>query len=139
MQQIKRDGTTGDLSALPFLSLATNCVVWSLYGTLVNDMTVLLPNLSGAALGIYYTSVYSKYSPKSIVPQLLVGGGIVGAATTMALTLPAEQAAQSSGYTGCALAVILMASPWATRATVLRDKSTAAMPFVTSLVCVHHI
>jgi solute carrier family 50 (sugar transporter) len=134
VEKIKREKTTGNLSPLPFLSLATNCMVWSLYGALVSDLTVLIPNMSGAALGIYYTSVFNKYSPTSLVPQVLVGGGIVGAAASMALTLPADQAAQYIGYTGCTLAVILMASPLATMATVLRERSTASMPFITSVV-----
>lgn len=46
MYSIKASRSTGDLSPLPYISLFANCVVWSLYGLLNADMTVLLPNLS---------------------------------------------------------------------------------------------
>jgi hypothetical protein len=48
IKEIKKNESVGDLSPLPFVSLATNCVVWDCYGFLNNDMTVLLPNLTGA-------------------------------------------------------------------------------------------
>ena len=38
------------------------------------------------------------------------------------------------GTIGCALAVLLMGSPLATLSTVIREKSTASMPFGTSLM-----
>lgn len=35
----RADGTTGSLSPLPFISLASNCTVWTLYGWLKQDNT----------------------------------------------------------------------------------------------------
>lgn len=132
--QIKQNKTTADLSPLPFLSLATNCVVWSLYGALLADPTVFVPNLTGALFGLYYSRVFMQYSPSSILPQVGVCAAIVAGVSGLALALPVAEAAPYIGYTGCTLAVILMSSPLATMATVIRDKNTAAMPFVTSLV-----
>ena len=40
---------------------------------------------------------------------------------------------QLLGSLGCVLAIVLTGSPLATLRTVLKDKSTAALPFITSL------
>jgi hypothetical protein len=47
VKEIKAKGSVGELSPLPFVSLATNCVVWVTYGALRADPTILLPNASG--------------------------------------------------------------------------------------------
>ena len=41
------------MSILPFLSLFTNCIVWTTYGLLANDMTVIAPNATGILTGMY--------------------------------------------------------------------------------------
>jgi len=133
VKEIQKKKSTGDLSPLPFVSLATNCVVWICYGALRQDMTVLLPNLSGAAFGLYYTYQFYKYSATPITNYLAGSAAIMSAALAMAATLPAADAAHYIGLTGCALAVILMASPLATLKTVIATRNTSAMPFVTSL------
>lgn len=61
MKTIQQDKSTGQLSPLPFVALAANCVVWVLYGILQSDMTVLVPNASGMGFGLYYTYLFSKY------------------------------------------------------------------------------
>lgn len=60
MKSIQQDKSTGQLSPLPFVALAANCVVWVLYGILQSDMTVLVPNASGMGFGLYYTYLFSK-------------------------------------------------------------------------------
>ena len=62
MREIVKNGSTGQLNPLPFVSLAANCVVWTLYGILQNDMTVLAPNASGLCFGLLYTAIYVKYN-----------------------------------------------------------------------------
>ncbi len=131
---MQKDGTTGALSPLPFVSLLANCTVWSLYGALVGDPTVLVPNLSGALFGAYYTREFLKYSPTTPLAVLAAGAGVVAASVGAAATMSAASAAPLIGYLGCTLAVVLMASPLAVMATVIRERSTAAMPFATSLV-----
>ena len=84
--------------------------------------------------GLYYTNEYRKYAPAGSMTKYYLGAaGVVAAVTGMALTLPTAAAAQYIGLTGCALAVILMASPLATLKTVIATKNTSAMPFATSL------
>src|SRR5690606_24221084 len=134
VQQIIRDKTTGQLPLLPFASLLTNCVIWSWYGFLLGDSTVMLPNLTGAICGAIYTAVYLRYATSSQLPLLATSAALISGVTLAALSLPAAQALPYIGYLGVVLAVILMASPLATVGTVLREKSTRSMPFATSLV-----
>lgn len=61
---IHKAKSTGDLSPLPFTSLVVNCFVWTLYGILKKDLTVLVPNANGILLGLIGTVVYQKYSKK---------------------------------------------------------------------------
>eukprot|EP01031_Cornospumella_fuschlensis_P036500 gene36500-44280_t len=49
--KILRKNSVGKLSLVPFASLTLNCLVWSLYGYLRKDYTVLLPNASGFLVG----------------------------------------------------------------------------------------
>ena len=44
---IMAEKSVGPLSPFPFVSLLTNCVIWSYYGMLKQDMTVLIPNAIG--------------------------------------------------------------------------------------------
>ncbi|EGD77807.1 hypothetical protein PTSG_08897 [Salpingoeca rosetta] len=132
-RQIIKEKSVGKLSILPSLSLFTNCVIWTWYGHLIGDMTVMLPNVSGAIFGAAYTAVYLKYTTQSQAKLLAGSSAIIAAVTGAALALPTEQVVPYIGLTGDVLAVILMASPLATIRTVLAEKSTKAMPFATSL------
>lgn len=133
VREIKRTGAVGALDPLPFVSLYTNCLVWSLYGGLLGDLTVLLPNLTGAMFGLYYTSVYRRYAERSLLPYYAGSGAIVGGVGLAALTMQPASAATVIGLTGCTLAVILMASPLATMRTVIASRNTSSMPFATSV------
>jgi len=130
---IKENKSVGELSALPFVSLATNCVVWTAYGVFTKDLTVLLPNLSGLGFGLYYTSVFHKYAHYSLLKFYAAALAVCGGVGAIIYSFPAEEAKSYIGYMGCTLAIILMASPLAAMGTVLKTKSTASMPFVQSL------
>jgi len=133
IKTIKENKSVGDLSALPFVSLATNCVVWTAYGALTQDLTVLLPNLSGLAFGLYYTAIFSKYSHYSLTKFYVAAALVVSAVGAFIVFFPATEAKQYIGYLGCSLAILLMASPLAALGTVLKTGSTASMPFAQSL------
>lgn len=94
---------------------------------------MLVPNASGALFGLYYTKVFMANHKGSLAKELAVGASLAGTAVAGALAMGVE-AAPYIGYVGCGVAVFLMASPLATMATVIREKSTRAMPFAISLV-----
>ena len=100
VRQIVKEKTVGDLPLLPFISLFTNCVIWSWYGYLIDDATVMTPNLSGMCFGALYTGVYLKYATKSQAPLVLGSMALVGSVSAAALMLPVEQVTPAIGYLG---------------------------------------
>lgn len=126
---IHKAKSTGDLSPLPFLSLTVNCFIWTLYGILKKDLTVLIPNAYGIVSGLIGVVAYQNYSQQ--IPTKLYTVATIVCATAYKLFLDKNPA--RIGILGCSLVAILCGSPLATLGTVLKNKSTAALPFLTSL------
>ena len=169
---IQKAKSTGDLSPLPFTSLAVNCFVWTLYGILQKDLTVLIPNAYGTVIGSIAAVIYQKYSEqmhtKMYAAGALMCAGSVGQCSmylifvrcspfytyliyinrntihsiinniilwyfvSAAFKLFLEKNPSKIGLIGCSLAVLVCGSPLATLGTVLKNKSTAALPFANS-------
>ena len=127
--KIANDKSTGQLSALPFVSLLTNCIIWTLYGYLKSDNTVLVPNAIGIVAGGFGTFIYNKYSADK--PLKIYAASVILSAIASFLAFTGNWYAL--GLLGCLLAVAVSGSPLATLKTVIRDKSTASLPFPTSL------
>lgn len=124
--------STGELSALPFISLFTNCLIWSFYGFLVKDMSVLYPNALGVFAGLFSAFIFQMFTPKGSTPLKEYGASL--SAILVASHFFIQKRADFVGYIGCALAVILMGSPLATLKTVIANKSTDSLPLSTSVV-----
>jgi hypothetical protein len=90
---------------------------------------VLIPNSIGIFAGIFGISAYKAYSPNSDLNIMLGALAISGFAVSLFLGGNADLL----GLIGCALAIILVGSPLATLQTVIREKSTTSMPFLSSL------
>ena len=123
------DRSVKSLSPLPFISLLVNCVIWSFYGLLRNDATVLFPNACGIVTGSICIGTYQKYSLSIPSEMYLISTALIG----FAVWCYSINDFQTLGTLGCALAVLVMASPLATLTTVIKQKSTASLPFGTSL------
>eukprot|EP00471_Norrisiella_sphaerica_P002466 CAMPEP_0184482698 /NCGR_PEP_ID=MMETSP0113_2-20130426/4274_1 /TAXON_ID=91329 /ORGANISM="Norrisiella sphaerica, Strain BC52" /LENGTH=293 /DNA_ID=CAMNT_0026862591 /DNA_START=149 /DNA_END=1030 /DNA_ORIENTATION=- len=130
VKKIAEDGTTGSFSPAQFVSLYTNGAVWVIYGALAQDMTVLVPNTTAVFFGLYYTSQFAKYHKESMMKWYIGSTAIVGGSAAMA-TMPGGL--DLVGTTGCVMAVILLSSPLAVMGKVIKEKSTAALPFGASL------
>eukprot|EP01039_Chlorochromonas_danica_P012025 gene12025-13653_t len=63
--------SVGGYAFLPFASLLTNCVIWTFYGLLKDDYTVLLPNLLGVITGLVCVGSYKRYAQASDLPVTL--------------------------------------------------------------------
>ena len=122
--------SVGSLSLLPFISLMVNSSVWSFYGLLVEDFTVLVPNVTGMLVGVYCTSIYHQHSASFNKDKYYWVAAITVIGT---FTLFMNGSADIIGLIGCGFAVFLMGSPLSTMGTVLATRSTESMPFYTSL------
>lgn len=126
---IVRDKRVKQLSSLPFISLLVNSVVWSAYGLVRSDLTVLVPNICGIVSGLFCTACYVKYAHQAPW-TLLSASGLICLVSIFFM-----QAGNDFilGSIGCILSVLVMGSPLATLRTVVQEKSTASMPLMVSL------
>ena len=129
-REVVRNKSVGALSAVPNVALLANCVVWTLYGALKKDVTVFVPNAFGIATAIYCTAEFHRFSLMKPWKMYLAAVAVCGACAYLASIGDAP----TVGLVGCTMAVLFMASPLSVMRTVIRDKSTAALPFATSLV-----
>lgn len=126
--------TTGQLSALPFMSLMTNSVLWTMYGALKDDYTVMVPNFTGSLVGILCIYVYHVNSSveayNNETRYFYVGAAAI---ITFGLACSYYNNYEMIGTLGVIMCVILMGSPLAVLRTVLTERNCNAMPFWTSL------
>ena len=128
---IYKNGSVNNLSPIPFLSMLVNGVYWSLYGDMKGDNTVFVPNFSSVIVGLVCVIIYHIYSKYGIkTSYYLISLGLV----ILAIIYKTYNLPNILGYIGVVMAVLLMGSPLATLGTVLKEKSTAALPFYPSLM-----
>ena len=84
---------------------------------------------TGVLSGLICVFGYHRHAPKK--PMTLYAGAAAIIALSSSWALAGNY--QLLGYLGCLLAVILTGSPLITLATVIKDKSTAALPILMSL------
>ena len=87
------------------------------------------PNLAGVFTGLGCTCIYHIYSFDNHLKVYFVSFVLIGLSLKFATTLDTT----SIGIEGCVLATVLMGSPLATIGTVLKERSTAALPLYPSL------
>ena len=127
-RKIIQDKSVNNFSPLPFVSLLTNCVVWTLYGMLKADLTVLIPNFTGILAGLFGVITFHRFCKSSPNGLYLLATIIVLTASNFAYF----KNPVPIGLIGCGLAVVLSGSPLATVGTVIKSKSTEALPFLNS-------
>jgi len=134
--RLRREKTVGMLPMLPYSAMATQGMVWSLYGHLVSNPAVMSPNLCALGLGLFYCREYLRFCPAGAdwLPWRWhhhVGGmaflflHCCGAV----LTLSPEMAVTVLGLTGNMLTLLMFGGPLAAARTVIREKSTRSLPF----------
>jgi len=123
--------TVGKLPLIPFVCLFTSGAIWSIYGFYVNDVTIFWANCIAALSGVLCMLVYQAHSG-----VLLTNIGLYTTALIIisyCFMLAIENNLALVGFIGDIVAIVLFASPLSVIRTVLTDRSTAAMPFMTSL------
>jgi solute carrier family 50 (sugar transporter) len=126
--KIVAEKSVGSLSPLPFVSLLTNCVIWTYYGVLKSDLTVFVPNGIGIIAGLICVSGYHRFVNPKPVKLYAAAAAIIAFSTACYYA----KNYQLLGSLGCVLAVLVTGSPLATLRTVIKEKSTAALPVMTS-------
>uniref|UniRef100_A0A182P8V0 Sugar transporter SWEET n=1 Tax=Anopheles epiroticus TaxID=199890 RepID=A0A182P8V0_9DIPT len=127
-----RKKSTGDTSAVPFISGFLSCFMWLKYGVLTEESTVILVNFIGSALFFSYTVVFFIFcvNKREVIRQMMGISCIILSATfyTMIET-DEEKSIRVIGLLCCCLAVLFFASPLTKLAHVIRTQNTDSLPF----------
>lgn len=89
----------------------------------------MLPNAVGAAIGAFGTYAHTMYS--STVPWQIFGGSLFVLLITFHFWVQGQDYAV--GLIGCVLSVAVTGAPLAVIKNVIDERSTASMPFLSSL------
>ena len=134
-RDIRKKESVGELSAMPVVACANTCVVFTVFGSLLNegqgDWVVMTPNIIGGVLSVYYLWTFHKYSLPGTMTKWYAGSLVVTStaisAGTGLLPVSSEVALSGLGYAASSLALWLALSPLSGLGHVFREKSTAGM------------
>jgi len=131
IREIQKNKDVGSINCFPFLSMVGNCGVWSTYGVLAGDMTVLVPNGLGILAGMYFTYAYTRFG-SAAASQYAFAIGMNAIAAYCAMTMDPATAMSTLGTVGAGTAIVLLCSPLVTARKVIAEKNASAMPFKVS-------
>ena len=93
----------------------------------------MTPNIIGTVCSVYYLYTFHKYSPPGTMTKWYAGSvGVMGTSLLAAfdcLPIDPETSLNGLGYAASSLALWLALSPLSGLGHVIREKSTAGMPF----------
>ena len=101
----------GQTNTFPFSMMIWNCLSWISYGVYQKDIYIVLPNVFGYALGMYYTlGTYSYQDLKSkAVTDIVLIGGVSTTLTLMIISFLFLEGQSGSSILGGLCVVILVA------------------------------
>ncbi|EDO30941.1 predicted protein [Nematostella vectensis] len=131
-------GDVGDVQFLPFVTTLMNCLLWTIYGYLKDDSTIIIVNFVGALLQVVYILCFLYFSrERGNNLAFLFYSAIASASLFMYLSFVIVESNTRLSHMGkiCIVVTIMMqASPLATVARVIRTKSTESMQFTFSFL-----
>jgi len=130
VKQFRDSGTTGGVSLMPYSMMLANGTLWFTYGALLQNPTIMLPNVTAIGMGLGYCYTFCRYrSPQAVVaPHLAVSAGVCAFVLGSAAALPLPAAQNAIGYLGCFVCAGMFMGPLAAMRSVLRDRSAASIP-----------
>lgn len=100
------------------------------YGFIINDAVVYFPNMVGATIGMFCIFAYEAVSTSSNI----IVYTMVAVVTLLATAFAYLEDAKTLGMLGVGLAGLVTVAPLATLGTIMRERSTAAMPLIPSVM-----
>jgi len=136
MKTIMAEGSTGQAPMLPYSAMLAQGVIWGMYGLLLHNPAIWVPNIPTILLGVAYTAIFWNNCPKdadslpSTKPMHLAGiAASVAVSGGLALALPAAQAASVLGILGVVASIVTFAGPLTALKGVMETKNTATLNF----------
>lgn len=118
------------LSSLTFVSLFVNGVYWAEYGIFKEDYAIWIPNFISIFVALFCMACYYKYSIVKPIEMYLISCFL----TAISFILVIYKEEQFIGIMACILSISVSGSPLAVIKTVIYEKSTASLPFLTSFI-----
>ncbi|XP_032678836.1 sugar transporter SWEET1 [Odontomachus brunneus] len=128
-----KNGSTGDSSALAFITCFMSCSLWMIYGCYIKDIFVICVNLFGIILQAIYIVIFALYCLKRWTTLKQVTAALIF--TTLVylyanfIQTDKALATKHIGFLSCSLTILFFASPLTLLAHVIRVKSTESLPF----------
>lgn len=123
----------GDFSLLPYLTMQLNACLWTFYGFLLGDPSVVVPNVVGVAVSTLTIGVFALYSRSpnerlEVLKKALINAAVLFAIFSMHLTT------ETVGQLGCLSTIVLFASPLAELGQIISRRDSSSMPFTQILM-----
>lgn len=127
---LRRDHNQRGISIIPYLTLLSNCSVWTLYAIMSHDVPVLVANFVGVCVAVGCSFTYHTYSTlQAATWNYMVAAGIIA----IGLFLAANHQVKEAGNMAMILSICIYGAPLVTLSKVIEEKSTQSMPFLISL------
>lgn len=124
-----KEKTVGNMSINPFVCLYMNSILWTSYGILKGLKPVYIPNGISIPVAIICLSTYYRYSVRNLSKYFI----LLGLLSILTYYLYINNRVDILGKLSCIISILLSASPLSVVRTVIKEKSTASLPFFTSL------
>ncbi|KAB7498009.1 Sugar transporter SWEET1 [Armadillidium nasatum] len=132
-RNIIKQGSTGDISGLPFVVGSFSAGLWLTYSFLLNDTPMMVTNLVGMSLQVIYLVIYIKYcislGPWKMIRKQMLFFGILFSAIVYYASFAGVSVLKNIGLLCCVASIIFCISPLVSLREVFRTKSTAILPF----------
>ncbi|XP_063990173.1 sugar transporter SWEET1 [Diachasmimorpha longicaudata] len=127
-----KNGTTGDASALAFITCLMSCSFWLRYGQMIDDFFVICVNLFGTLLQFLYIAIFALYSVKKTLILKQFVGAILFISTVYIYSIVHADRIEATKHVGllsCSLTILFFASPLTMLVHVIREKNADTLPF----------
>lgn len=127
---LRRDHNQRGISVIPYLTLLTNCFIWTLYAIMRHDNPLLVANLVGVFVGVGCTWVYYTFSMEQAPSWNFV---VALCLMFIGFLLAVSGRTKDEGTMAMILSICIYGAPLVTLNRVIEEKSTQSMPFLISL------
>lgn len=119
---IKQEKFLGDTNTFPYSMMIWNCLSWISYGVFQRNIYIVLPNVFGYALGMYYTLGTYPYQNQNArkVTDLIIIGGVSITLTLMIISFIYLDPTTGSSILG-SLCVLILVVFYSSPLTVLAE------------------
>ncbi|ETP08838.1 hypothetical protein F441_15248 [Phytophthora nicotianae CJ01A1] len=142
--KVHKNKTTGEMAALPLVSMVVNNYLWTVYAYMTDSIfPLLVTQLIGQTASIVFMAFYYRWAvDRRAVNRLLAYGLAFSMVFTIYVVLGVtgvtnqtyDQVGTTLGYVGLVVNLWMYASPLGTIRTVIKTKSAASLPINISVM-----